>query len=64
MSKHNDTMTALEKFYAKKSDELLEDSAETIEKTKRGVSAKAAEMITQANKLKLKAGLIEGKLLI
>jgi len=55
-------MTAMQKLYAKKAEKLVEESAETIEKTKVGHSGKAAEMITIANEYRLKAGLITGKM--
>ncbi len=55
-------MTPAQKKHAEKASTLVESGAKRIDVTKQGFSPAAAELLTEANKERAKAGLIKGKM--
>lgn len=55
-------LTAAQILADNKAEKLTEKAAVYIDKTKRGRSETAAELLTRANKILYGAGLIDGKL--
>jgi hypothetical protein len=55
------TLTSISKAKHKARADALElEGSQALEATKRGISPKAAELLTRANEERLKAGLIRG----
>ena len=55
-------MTPKQKQHAAKADRLIEKGSRILDAVKKGISPVAAELLTEANKERQKAGLIKGKL--
>ena len=55
-------MTPSQRKHAQKAEALQEQAAKRIDATKSGHSASGAERLTEANKERMKAGLIKGKM--